>query len=395
MAGTLPASAILHQKQMSLFMMICHLPGDPLHNHAVYALLHQDECSKSWFVQIKEICLQYHLPHPLLLLENPPPRQNMKKLVKLRIVDYWQGLLTAEASTMPSLRYLNPMKHSVAKPHLLWEAAGSSPHEINKTIILARMMSGRYFTEKLCRFWSENRQGYCMAPTCHEVIGDLEHLLLHCPALHVTRINLQQMWLVRSQVLPPLHDVVKCVLAAPEPVRMSFILDCAAMPPIITLYQTHGMEVLRLVLHMTRTFAYGIHRRKQILIGRWPFRTRNPDCQNIDSKYLIYSVAGSPAEAVQQSLSLPNQSCATPCCPGPCQDVCIASPYSALYSGSRPTNYTVQTNHSILLSSRAEGANCELYHGLPVDVGSGGRAGIGGGLVVGGDAVYQGADFYE
>ena len=394
MAGTLPVSAILHQKQMSLFLMICHLAGDPLLNHAEYTLLHQGECAKSWFVQIKEICLQYHLPHPLLLLKNPPLRQNMKKLVKLKITEYWQRLLTVEASSMPSLQHLSPMKHSVARPHPLWEAAGSSPHEINKTIILARMMSGRYYTEKLCRFWTDNRQGYCLSATCHEVVGDLEHLLLHCPALEATRRNLHQMWLVRSQVLPPLHEVVRCVLAAPVSVRMAFILDCVAMPPIITLYQTYGMEVLRLVLHMTRTYAYGLHRRKQILLGRWPFSTRNPDCKNTDSKYLKCSVAGSPAEAVQQPLSMPNQSCATPCCPGPCQDVCIASPYSVLYSGSRPANYTIQTNHSVLLSSRAENTNYRLYHGLPVDVGSGEQAGIGGGLVVGRDAVYQQAHYY-
>ena len=183
---------------------------------------------------------------------------------------------------MPSLHYLNPMKHSVARPHPLWEAAGSSPYEINKTVILVRMMSGRYYTEKLCRFWSDNRQGYCMAATCHEVVGDLEHLLLHCPALQATRNNLHQMWLVRSQVFPPLYEVVRCVLAAPAYIRMTFILDCAAFPPIITLYQTHGLEVLKLVLHLTRTYAYGMHRGKQILMGKWPFITNDPDKHNIN-----------------------------------------------------------------------------------------------------------------
>ena len=40
MAGSLPASAILHQRQMSLFSMICHLKDDPLHQqHAYHVLL--------------------------------------------------------------------------------------------------------------------------------------------------------------------------------------------------------------------------------------------------------------------------------------------------------------------------------------------------------------------
>ena len=34
---------------------------------------------------LREICLQNSLPHPLVLLKNPPPRQKMKKLVKLKI----------------------------------------------------------------------------------------------------------------------------------------------------------------------------------------------------------------------------------------------------------------------------------------------------------------------
>ena len=32
-SGTLPGTAILHLRQLSLFGMICHLPGDPLHHH--------------------------------------------------------------------------------------------------------------------------------------------------------------------------------------------------------------------------------------------------------------------------------------------------------------------------------------------------------------------------
>jgi hypothetical protein len=38
MAGSLPGEAILHMKQLTLFSMICRLPGDPLHAHAHYVL---------------------------------------------------------------------------------------------------------------------------------------------------------------------------------------------------------------------------------------------------------------------------------------------------------------------------------------------------------------------
>ena len=82
------------------------------------------------------------------------------------------------------------------------------------------------------------------------------------------------------------------------------------MPPIIALYQSFGIDVINIVLYMTRTFAYGLHRRKQILIGRWPYSTKNPDCTSSDIVFhLPYSVAGSQAERQTQDDSQRNKPC--------------------------------------------------------------------------------------
>ena len=71
MCGSLPASAVLHLRQLSLFSMICRLPGDPLHSRAVHALTTARPAVKSWFTRIRDICLKYCLPHPLTLLQKP------------------------------------------------------------------------------------------------------------------------------------------------------------------------------------------------------------------------------------------------------------------------------------------------------------------------------------
>ena len=339
LSGSLPASAILHQRQMSLFLMICHLVNDPLHRHAEYTLLHSEKCAKSWFIQVRDICLQYNLPHPLSLLYNPPTRLQARQLVKLRITEYWQQVLTEEASSLSSLQYLCPTKHSVARMHPLWAAAGSNPHEINKALILVKMMSGRYRTERLCRFWSSNRHGYCLAPTCHQVEGDLEHLLLHCPALYLARSNLFHMWLMVSWSLPPLYELVKSVLASPVRTKMTFILDCTSVPEIITLYQTYGMIVHDIALYMTRTFAYGMHRKMQIVTGKWPYATNNPDCFNtFHSHYYVAGISTTETETedvypgpglcdLPSSVVVP-----VPCQPGLCQDIC---PPSVLLHGEQ------------------------------------------------------------
>ena len=93
MSGSLPASAILHLKQLSLFNMICHLPTDPLHRRAIRSLSCSKPSSKSWFTQIRNICLQYCLPHPLQLLLNPPSKSSLKKLFKASIIDHWESKL--------------------------------------------------------------------------------------------------------------------------------------------------------------------------------------------------------------------------------------------------------------------------------------------------------------
>ena len=67
LAGSLPGEAILHLRQLTLIRMICSLPTDPLHYHArCEACL--PKSAKSWFQQVRDLCLQYSLPHPLELL---------------------------------------------------------------------------------------------------------------------------------------------------------------------------------------------------------------------------------------------------------------------------------------------------------------------------------------
>ena len=73
-AGSLPGTAILHLRQLSLFGMICRLKDDPLHHHAVQVLTTMPSTAQSWFVQVRNLLLLYSLPHPLHLLQSPPTK---------------------------------------------------------------------------------------------------------------------------------------------------------------------------------------------------------------------------------------------------------------------------------------------------------------------------------
>ena len=78
--GSLPTTAFLHLRQLSLFLMICHLDGNILNKHAKYVLTSCKDASKSWFLRIRDLCVMYNLPHPLQLLEEPPTKEQFRKV---------------------------------------------------------------------------------------------------------------------------------------------------------------------------------------------------------------------------------------------------------------------------------------------------------------------------
>ena len=60
--------------------------------------------------------------------------------------------------------------------------------------------------------------------------------------------------------------------------KMTFILDPTALPAMDHLITSYGIQVLDLVCHMTMTYAYGLHRKKLIITGRWPYAIVNENC---------------------------------------------------------------------------------------------------------------------
>ena len=272
LGGSLPGEAILHLRQLSLFSMICNLPGDPLYTHAKYALTTLSPSSLSWFHQVRDVCRQYHLPHPLTLLEDPMTKNKFKKLAKLRVTEYWQHLLASEFNSpdKSSLKYFDPHKASLLRPHPMWVSSAGNAYETVKSILWAKMVSGRYRSEMLCRFWTTNRSGACLSETCQNVPGTLEHLLIVCPALEHTRHRLRNLWCLKTIYCPPLHRLILEILGSSPEHQVKFILDSTAFPELIKLVQAYGQELQETVLYLTRTYAFAIHRQKQRHLGRWP-----------------------------------------------------------------------------------------------------------------------------
>ena len=97
MSGTLPGEAQLHFKQLTLFGMICRLPGNILHTIARETLIASRDSDKSWFARIRDLCYTYGLPNPLILLDQPPTKDTFKQLLKTNVADFWQSKFREKA----------------------------------------------------------------------------------------------------------------------------------------------------------------------------------------------------------------------------------------------------------------------------------------------------------
>ena len=128
---------------------------------------------------------------------------------------------------------------SLTKPHRIWTTCGSNPFEIHKAVIQARMLSGRYITDRLSRHWKQNQSGLCSIPGCTgNQIGSLEHYLLFCPALNPARskaINLLQRVAAESHII---EDIISNAFTNKTPENVvQFLLDCSCFPEVIVLGQ--------------------------------------------------------------------------------------------------------------------------------------------------------------
>jgi hypothetical protein len=273
-SGTLPASALIHLRRLSLFGMITRLKDDPLHMHAIQVLLTSSACPKSWFVGVRDLLLQYQLPHPLVLLGSPQSKERFKNLVKSKVLDYWHTKLRGDASFLLSVPYFHPQYMSLTSPHKLLTAAGSNPYEVAKARIQLQFLISQYRSAKLTRHWSpSNPQGLCTFSPCYQssTVESTEHILLYCPAYIRTRDILISLGLKLRN--PASHSLVtSSLLANSEQTTMQLLLDCSALPNVIASAQAYGDEIYKDLFYFGRTWCFSIHRERKKRLGQWNFQ---------------------------------------------------------------------------------------------------------------------------
>ena len=108
LTGRFPFSAQLHLKMFSLFGQVCrHQDGQSiLAKHARNILSSTSPSAKSWFWKIRDLCLQYDLPHPILWLDSRFSKEKIKMMCKSQVIQFWLVKLRSEASLLKSMKYI-------------------------------------------------------------------------------------------------------------------------------------------------------------------------------------------------------------------------------------------------------------------------------------------------
>ena len=108
---------------------------------------------------------------------------------------------------------------SLSTSHPLWTTAASSPTKTVMATVQGRLLSGRYWTEALCSYWS-NSIGLC--------------------------------------TLSPICNVVEDML-----------FFCSSLPEVIRLVQKHGNHVLEHRFNITHLWCYCLHRDRLKILLWW------------------------------------------------------------------------------------------------------------------------------
>ena len=272
LAGTLPVTALLHLRQLSLFGMVSRLEQNPLKTLALETLIEAKPSNKSWFQSVRDLCVMYCLPHPIHLLEYPLRKEKFRDLCKQKVHQYWHQKLSQEVNVLPSLQYLAPQFLSLSHPHPLWSSLDGNPYQTKAACIQALFLSGRYRSERLCRFWSQNVAGVCLLPACKksEIPENVEHILLHCSGLSAERRRLEMFTSKYTHDKAPIQLITNTYLyLAPDNLRVQFLLDCSVLPLVIAAYQTHGSVIHQQLYKISRTWCRTLHLARMKALGRF------------------------------------------------------------------------------------------------------------------------------
>ena len=129
------------------------------------------------------------------------------------------------------------------------------------------MLSGRYRTDQLLRHFSDN-DGSCTLCKGDMFTGNIEHLLMSCPALFDIRKQLIEKMNKNKNISNHTKSLLMSHFQDQKDI-IQLILDASVLPDVIQIKQIYGSQILNEIFNFSRNWCYTIHRERLKLQGRW------------------------------------------------------------------------------------------------------------------------------
>ena len=262
-AGSLPATAIVHLKTLTLLGMIARLGRsgilDRLGRHSLLTAQNKG----SWFLAVRRTTQKYSLPDPLLVLQQPLPKGRWKSLCRSKVISWWETHYRGEADALLSLAYFNPNFFSLTKSHNILLTA-KSPYENKRASTVLLMLSGRYVSDfRTRKFDNSNQTGACRlcpsSPGSPAPAGTLEHQLLQCPTLQVAYRRAADLWSEHLAARPWLQPAVAQHCHGSLQSMVQFLLNPSSCHAVISAAQELGQDVYTSCHYLARVWVHGTH----------------------------------------------------------------------------------------------------------------------------------------
>ena len=120
--GVEPLESVIDRNRLSLFMNIARLQGSVEHEVLFRQISMATIDSKSLVACIKNILKKYNLPDIRTLFNNPPSKQNWKKMIQSALDSFWYNAWIMNQRTKTTLKHLKIQQNPHRKPHNIWKS---------------------------------------------------------------------------------------------------------------------------------------------------------------------------------------------------------------------------------------------------------------------------------
>ena len=114
---------------VTTFVNIIRQKGAIENDIALRQLVMKDENDKSWFMFVRGILKLYSLPSIFQLLDNPPSKNEWKRLLNSAVNTTIEESWEQDIKSKSSLKYVNADSLNVGKSHHVWSTVRNSIHD--------------------------------------------------------------------------------------------------------------------------------------------------------------------------------------------------------------------------------------------------------------------------